>query len=64
MVVIVASPQAKMLRSNLWQMRKSAETTGFPSVYELCSLDDMIETLMCPGQGSYATNGKQDPSTI
>jgi len=51
MVVVVASPQAEMLRANLWQMRKSAETAGSPSVDELRSLDGMMESLGSEPQG-------------
>lgn len=41
----MASPQAEMLRANLWQIRNSAETIGLPSVDELRSLNDMMESL-------------------
>lgn len=41
----MASPQAETLRSNLWQLRNSAETIGLPSVDELRSLNDMMEAL-------------------
>jgi monoterpene epsilon-lactone hydrolase len=44
-VIIMASPQAELLRSTLWQLRNSAEGAKLPSVEEMRSLNALMESL-------------------
>lgn len=41
----MASPQAESLKATLWQLRSSAESAQLPSVEEMRSLNDLMESM-------------------